>query len=411
MLVTGFPTLDQPANGIFNLRAAKMLSESVDINVVHLRAWKPGRRPFSSSVSDRLDLLTLAIPQIPNWETLNRAAYKLLGWPLLGRLVKTCDLIHSVDLGFSGILGSAWGRLGGIRHVTQITTDVERTRRQWKRSPIKWQRHVHGVACNSQAIRMQFANYFPRIPNVRRIYRGVDLSCYNPDGPVAGPLANKAPVRFLYLGGFPDYRGAGYGANTKGGETLLAAWRAAEKELIPAGASLLVAGPQVNRSQLSVWLGNLRDASAVHVIDRIHPDEVAAYIRASDVLLVPSMQEGLPNVLMEAAACGRAVLGSNTGGIPEIIANEETGLILPAGDGKAWKDALRIYATKFNVLRIMGRRARQRMELLFDSKAYLPNMLDLYAAALREPLRLSGNRSIQPVGQAKSMGPPIPIQS
>ncbi len=382
MLVTGFPTPDQPANGIFNLRAAKMLSESVDVNVIHLRAWKPQRRPFSISVLDGLQVITVAVPQIPGWGRFNIAAYEVLGWRLLRRLVKNCDLIHSVDLGFSGILGSAWGRLAGIGHITQITTDVERTLRAWRKPPTRWQPHVHGVACNSHAIRMQFVNYFPRIPNVRSIYRGVDLTRYNPEGPIAGPLVNETPVRYLYLGGFPDYRGIGHGANTKGGETLLAAWLAAERELISAGASLLIGGPRATHSQLSRWLEKLRDASRVHLIDRIRPDLVAAYIRASDIVLAPSMQEGLPNVVMEASACGRPVFGSDVGGIPEVIVNKETGLVLPAGDVLIWKNALMSYAQKLTELKTMGTRARQRMEALFDSKKYAPNMLDLYTAAL-----------------------------
>jgi glycosyltransferase involved in cell wall biosynthesis len=233
---------------------------------------------------------------------------------------------------------------------------------------------------------MQFTNYFPRIPNVRSIYRGVDLSCYNPDGPVAGPLANQTPVRFLYLGGFPDYRGVGHGANTKGGETLLAAWLAAERDLISAGASLLIGGPQATPSQVNPWLEKLRDASRVQLIDRIHPDLVAAYMRASDVVLAPSMQEGLPNVVMEASACGRAVLGSNTAGIPEIIRNGETGLLVPPGEVMAWKNALITYATNIDQVGIMGQRARARMEALFDSKQYRHGMMDLYRTAMSERL-------------------------
>src|SRR6185369_910565 len=153
------------------------------------------------------------------------------GWPLLRQLVSETDLIHSVDLGFGGILGSAWGHVAGVRHVTQLTTDLNRTIIAWGRSPLKWQDHIQGVACNSEELRKQFSCRFPTVPNVRTVYRGVDVNSYRPWGPVAGPLANEKPVRFLYLGGFPEYSGPGYGSNIKGGKTLLSAWQAAEKEL------------------------------------------------------------------------------------------------------------------------------------------------------------------------------------
>jgi len=98
------------------------------------------------------------------------------------------------------------------------------------------------------------------------------------------------------------------------------------------------------------------------------------------------MQEGLPNVVMEASACGRAVFGSNAGGIPEVIVNGETGLVLSAGDVTAWKNALTTYAIKPDELTRMGKGARQRAKAQFDTDNYAPQMLDLYDAAMREPL-------------------------
>jgi glycosyltransferase involved in cell wall biosynthesis len=105
------------------------------------------------------------------------------------------------------------------------------------------------------------------------------------------------------------------------------------------------------------------------------------------------MEEGLPNVAMEASACGRPVFGSNVGGIPEVVLNKETGLILPAGDVVTWKNALIGYAGQSHKLREMGERARMHMELLFDCRKYARQMLDLYSSALREPLYIHGEHT------------------
>src|SRR5262249_3792635 len=148
MLVSGFPTSDQPANGIFNSRAAKMLSEAVDINVVHLRAWKPHRRLLAESNNGVMRVITVAIPQTAGSGHFNTLVYRALGWPLIRRVINNCDLIHSVDLGFAGILGSAWGRLAGVRHILQLTTDLERTLKRWRRPFVGWEEYTHGVACN-----------------------------------------------------------------------------------------------------------------------------------------------------------------------------------------------------------------------------------------------------------------------
>jgi glycosyltransferase involved in cell wall biosynthesis len=167
---------------------------------------------------------------------------------------------------------------------------------------------------------------------------------------------------------------------------LLTAWQAAEDELISTGASLVIAGPESNTDRIVRWRAGLRNPQRVHLAGDLHPNIVPAYIRSSDVVLLPSMEEGLPNVAMEASACGRPVFGSEVGGIPEVVIDGETGLLLPAGNVRAWKDALIAYARQVPRLRAMGRRARCRMEELFDSRYYAPKMLDLYYAALREPL-------------------------
>jgi len=193
-------------------------------------------------------------------------------------------------------------------------------------------------------------------------------------------------VRFLFLGGFPPYLGSPHGANTKGAETLLAAWQEAERDLISNCASLMIAGPDAGIDRVARWRSGLQHPEQVYLAGILPPDMIPAYIRSSDVVLIPSMAEGLPNVAMEASACGRPVFGSGVGGIPEVVVHGETGLVLPAGDVAAWKNALVEYAGQASRLQKMGERARHRMEVFFDCRNYAPEMLDLYRAVLREPL-------------------------
>jgi len=106
------------------------------------------------------------------------------------------------------------------------------------------------------------------------------------------------------------------------------------------------------------------------------------YMRACDVVVVPSLKEGLPNVCTEAAAGGKPVLGSDVGGIPEVVVDRETGFLLPPGHTGSWKAALIDCAGAPTVLVEMGQRARERIERLFDRNAFAPQMVDLYRAAL-----------------------------
>ena len=59
------------------------------------------------------------------------------------------------------------------------------------------------------------------------------------------------------------------------------------------------------------------------------PNAVARHLRLCDVVLLPSVWDGLPNALLEAMACARPVLASDSGGIPEVIEHGVSGLMLP----------------------------------------------------------------------------------
>ena len=61
---------------------------------------------------------------------------------------------------------------------------------------------------------------------------------------------------------------------------------------------------------------------------------------AADVFVIPSLQDNLPNTAIEALACGIPTIGSNVGGIPEVVRNGQTGLVFPPGDSRSLKEAI-----------------------------------------------------------------------
>ncbi len=387
LVVIGFPNDDRPNSGVFNLRAAQALRRVVDVTVLYLRAWKPNRRMVEISEFDGIRVITVAVPQLPGGGNLNIFLYRYLGWPLVRPFLESCNLIHSVDAALVGTIASTWARLAHAHHVTQVTFDpVLISARMHSPLVAGWEKHLHGVACNSRALANGFVALYAQAPNVRTIYRGVDLEKYKPLGPGRCRLSDRKETVFLFLGGFPVEPESPHGANRKGGETLLAAWKEAEDALISTDVSLVIAGPNSDVERISHWRAGLQQPDKVRLVGHLHPDKVPAYIDLSDAVLVPSMQEGLPNVVMEASACGRAVFGTDIAGMSEVIVDGDTGLVLAAGDVGAWRDSLIAYAGQVSKLRAMGQRARHRMELLFDSRHYATEMLDLYTAALSEPL-------------------------
>jgi glycosyltransferase involved in cell wall biosynthesis len=69
--------------------------------------------------------------------------------------------------------------------------------------------------------------------------------------------------------------------------------------------------------------------------------DVPEIVAASDVIVLPSDRfEGVPQVILQSLAMGRAVVASPIGGIPEVVHHEKTGLLCPAGDSSAFADAI-----------------------------------------------------------------------
>lgn len=80
--------------------------------------------------------------------------------------------------------------------------------------------------------------------------------------------------------------------------------------------------------------------TAVTFAGQLPAEDVAQYMRAADVLCLPSWNEGVPNVVLEAFASGLPVVSSDVGGIHEVLDRPELGTLVPAGDCTALTKAL-----------------------------------------------------------------------
>lgn len=90
--------------------------------------------------------------------------------------------------------------------------------------------------------------------------------------------------------------------------------------------------------------------------------EVSAALDASTLLILPSRAEGMGRVLVEAACRGRGVVGSRVGGIPDVVMDGETGILVPAGDAAALAEALERVLSDRALAERLGAEARIRVE-------------------------------------------------
>ncbi len=113
------------------------------------------------------------------------------------------------------------------------------------------------------------------------------------------------------------------------------------------------------------WLGHRTDVSAI-------------YARA-DVAVLPSYREGLPKSLLEAAASGLPLVGTDTSGCREVITDGDNGLLVPVGDARRLADALRRLIGDAGLRARLGARSRERAEREFAQEAIFAQTAAIYA--------------------------------
>jgi glycosyltransferase involved in cell wall biosynthesis len=104
-----------------------------------------------------------------------------------------------------------------------------------------------------------------------------------------------------------------------------------------------------------------------------------------DVLAHPAEREGLGLALVEAASAGVPVVACATGGVPDVVVDGDTGVLVPRSDAAAFRAALSALLGAANERARMGAAARRHAERRFDTGALVAEHLSLYGRMLGEP--------------------------
>ncbi|MGO9097845.1 MAG: glycosyltransferase [Bryobacteraceae bacterium] len=179
---------------------------------------------------------------------------------------------------------------------------------------------VDAIVVNSLSVRRQLIAE-DRVPQgrIQLCYNGIDLERFQP-GPRCHPSALGSAA--MVIGSVCALR------PEKGLPTLVDAFA----QLLPSrpGLRLLLVGDGPVRAQLEDQAARLGVRHACHFEPATA--DVPSWLHAIDIFVLPSLSEALSNSLMEAMACGCCAVVSCTGGNPELVQHERTGLLFPPGD-------------------------------------------------------------------------------
>jgi glycosyltransferase involved in cell wall biosynthesis len=216
------------------------------------------------------------------------------------------------------------------------------------------------VACISDFARSQLM----RVSQLRVVRCGIDHERIPSSGRVRSA---GEPVRITSVGRLvPE----------KGQPLLLDAVRRLLDERHEVELTLIGEGPARETLERRIEQLGLRD----HVVLRgatAHPD-VLELVAQADIFCLPSFAEGVPVSLMEAMACGRPVVSTRIMGVPELITDGESGLLVSPGSGPELVDALRRLVQDGELAAELGRNGAARVASDFDLRRETARLRDIF---------------------------------
>jgi glycosyltransferase involved in cell wall biosynthesis len=150
---------------------------------------------------------------------------------------------------------------------------------------------------------------------------------------------------------------------------------------------LLVGGVRQEDAAMVDFFRRQHPGLPLHLVPPQPNQELPSYYALCDVVILPSLRDGLPNTLLEAMACGRPVVASATGGMLDVVTPGVDGMLLSARDDHVWVEALRQVLLDSEARQRLGSAARQTALDRFTPGQELEAVLAVYEKVLSEPDR------------------------
>ncbi|WP_413934976.1 glycosyltransferase [Nitrospira sp. BLG_1] len=151
-----------------------------------------------------------------------------------------------------------------------------------------------------------------------------------------------------------------------------------------------VVGDGILRQSLQQLIQDRGIEGQVRLVGSKTHEEVKMFLEKSHVLIAPSLtsesgdQEGIPNVIKEAMASGLPVISTVHSGIPELVSDGVSGLLVPERDAASLADALLYLIRHPEVCKEMGQAGRRQVEQKFDTNSLNEKLEELYLGLMQE---------------------------
>jgi glycosyltransferase involved in cell wall biosynthesis len=257
------------------------------------------------------------------------------------------------------ILHTAHGKYPN--HGSGAAQAVKKALRHWMERRVS--RHCKRIVCVSEALLAYTVEEVGLKPALlQTIVNGIDV-------PAAfAPLPPRGGDEFVFVA-------VGRLAAVKNYPLMLDAFaQAASKS---SRMRLLIAGDGPERARIEALIAERKLAAKVLMLGFVK--DVASVLKRADAYVISSLSEGTPMAVLEGMRAGLPVIATRVGGLPSVIKDRETGLIVPSGDAAAMSQAMTKLASDRAAARSMGEKAYKHVLRNFSLGSMVAAYETLYA--------------------------------
>jgi glycogen(starch) synthase len=157
-------------------------------------------------------------------------------------------------------------------------------------------------------------------------------------------------------------------------------------------ARLVIAGDGPERQRLIQQTIELGLGSSVEFLGSVPPETVPHLINAATLVVIPSKSEGFGLVALEAALMARPVVAMRVGGLPEVVLDQKTGLLVEPDDQEGLAKAILLLLSHPQAAAAFGEAGRSRAKEIFSFERYVAAYDDLYQSLRTNAQRRDGVR-------------------
>lgn len=344
-----FPNRMHPEQATYNRHEMRQLSKLCSLKVIAPIPWFPlvgrlGNDPKYSQIPkhDTIDGMEIFHPKFPVIPKIGRSLTGIFFFlSVLGLVIRIhrafkFDVIFTTWAypdSFASVLIS---KLFGKPVLTKVLgSDINQmTKNRVRRKMIIYALKQAGkVISVSNALKLKMLELGVPESKIMVILNGVDKNSFRSMDKIQIRRDLGLPIDqkiILFVGHLVQVKGLNF---------LLDAFHSIKNNGHPDNTLLVLVGDGILRKGLDKQAKELGLEEFVRFAGAKSHDEIPFWINTCDLLCLPSLNEGCPNVVLEAQACGKPVVASKVGGIPEII-NDNTGILVTPGDSANLANAL-----------------------------------------------------------------------